>query len=312
MSNDPNYLNNDRLLRDVLLESVREQRLKRRWGLFFKSLLTLLIAFIIWGSIPWDSILSSKEKHVAQINIHDEIMADSEANAADIIEALHNAEMDPQTEAIILDINSPGGSPVQASYVYNEIRRLSQVNPKVPIYSVCEDLCASAAYYIASGSAKIYANPTSLVGSIGVLMDEFGFVDAMKKFGVSRRVFTSGDHKAFLDPFSPLKASETQLVQTLLDDDHQVFIQDVKQGRGARLSPDPQLFSGLIWNGRQALPLGLIDGFGSSSDVARTIFHNDNVVDYTLTRSALDKVLATVSSQFFHTVKDELSRSVKM
>lgn len=309
---DPNWLNNERLLRDVLLENVREQRLKRRWGLFFKSLFVLLLAFIIWGSISWDSILSAEKKHVAQINIHDQIMAESESNAADIIAALHTAEADPQTQAIILDINSPGGSPVQASYIYNEIRRLTQVNPKVPIYSVCEDLCASAAYYIASGSAKIYANPTSLVGSIGVLMDEFGFVDAMKKFGVSRRVFTSGDHKAFLDPFSPLKASETQLVQTLLDDDHQVFIDDVKRGRGDRLASDPQLFSGLIWNGRQALPLGLIDGFGSSFDVARTVFHNENIIDYTITHSALDKVLASVSAEFFHTVKDALSRTVAM
>lgn len=296
------------MLHDVLLETVREQRLKRRWGIFFKLCLIALIAFIMWGSSCSDSShnLSYGKKHIAQIQVFGEIALDTDANAADLIEALDAAATDPNTQAILLDLNSPGGSPVQASYVYNEVRRLRALNPKLPIDSVCEDLCASAAYYIASSTANIYANPASLVGSIGVLMDEFGFVDVMKKFGVSRRLFTAGEHKAFLDPFSPLKTTETLAVQQLLDDDHQLFIHDVKQGRGQRLVNDSLLFSGLIWNGHQALPLGLIDGFGSIQDIARNVYHNETIVDYTTKRSYLDKLIATISSQFFHRVKNEL------
>lgn len=306
-SNQP--LDSERILHNLLSETLREQRLKRRWGIFFKLLWLSLLLVIIWGLFCSDSMRDKNagKRHIAQIKLLGEVAADTDANATDVIQALDEAEQDPQTQAIVVDINSPGGSPVQASYIYNELRRLQQVYPKTPIYSVCEDLCASAAYYIASGTAKIYANPTSLVGSIGVLMDEFGFVDLMKQVGVSRRVFTAGEHKAFLDPFSPLKSSETQMVQTLLDDDHQVFIHDVKQGRGKRLKDDPQLFSGLIWNGRQALDLGLIDGFGSSADIARDVFHNDNVVDYTFKRSYVEKLLSTVSSRFVHSIKNEFT-----
>ena len=304
-----NPLNSDQVLQRLLLETVHEQRLKRRWGIFFKLFfISILLFIIVWGSIDTDSItgINAHKQHIAQININSEISPDAPANAADIIDALNDAEKDPLTQAILLNINSPGGSPVQASYIYNEVKRLRGVYPKTAIYSVCEDLCASAAYYIASSTDKIYANPTSLVGSIGVLMDEFGFVDVMKKVGVSRRLFTSGEHKGFLDPFSPLKTSETKHLQIMLDDDHQIFIDDVKKGRGTRLSVDPKLFTGLIWNGRSAFSLGLIDGFGSSADVARDIFKNDNVVDFTPKHNVLDKIFSTVSSQFFHSIKNEL------
>ena len=303
-----NPLNSDQVLQNILRETIREQRAKRRWGIFFKLFFIAVVLLIIWGSIDTDSITAknSHKKHIAEIFINNEIAPSADANAADLIDALNSAERDPLTQAIILDINSPGGSPVQASYVYNEVVRLRTAYPKTPIYAVCEDLCASAAYYIASSADKIYANPTSLVGSIGVLMDEFGFVDVLKKVGVTRRLFTSGEHKGFLDPFSPLKDSETAHIQQLLDDDHAIFINDVKKGRGARLSNDPRLFSGLIWNGRGALSLGLIDGFGSSADVARLVFKNDNLVDYTTKRNVLDKLLSTVSSQFFHAIKNEL------
>lgn len=303
-----NPLNSDQVLQRLLLETVREQRLKRRWGIFFKLFFIALILFVIWGSIDTDSITGKNayKKHIAQINIDSEIGPDAASNASDIIEALNDAEKDTSTQAIVLDINSPGGSPVQASYVYNEVKRLRNAYPKTAIYAVCEDLCASAAYYIASSADKIYANPTSLIGSIGVLMDEFGFVDVMKKVGVSRRLFTAGAHKGFLDPFSPLKASETDHLQTILDDDHQIFIDDVKKGRGTRLSTDPKIFTGLIWNGRIALSLGLIDGFGSTADLARDVFKNDNVIDFTPKHNVLDKLFSTVSSQFFHSIKNEL------
>ncbi len=305
----PPTLDSNQVLQNILLETVREQRAKRRWGIFFKLFFICVIAtLIIWGSIDTGSEASGNinKKHIAIIHIKNEISADADANATDIIDALDQAAKDPLTQAIILDINSPGGSPVQASYVYNEIRRLKKVYPKLAIDSVCVDLCASAAYYIASAADNIYANPTSLVGSIGVLMDEFGFVDVMKKIGVTRRLFTAGEHKGFLDPFSPLKAGDQQYVQTLLDSDHQIFIHDVKQGRGDRLTSDPLIFSGLIWNGNSALSLGLIDGLGSSTDIARNIFKNDNTVDYTTQRNVLDKLMSKVSSEFFHAMKSTL------
>ncbi len=305
----PPSLDSQQILQTILLETVREQRAKRRWGIFFKLFFIFVIAaLVIWGSLDTGSDQNGDihKPHIAIIHINNEIAADADANATDIIAAVDLAAKDPLTQAIILDINSPGGSPVQASYVYNEIRRLKALHPKMAIDSVCVDLCASAAYYIASAADNIYANPTSLVGSIGVLMDEFGFVDVMKKVGVTRRLFTAGEHKGFLDPFSPLKTTDQHFVQSLLDADHQIFIHDVKQGRGKRLSSDSIVFSGLIWNGNTALSLGLIDGMSSSADLARTQFKNVNCVDYTTQRNVLDKLIAKISSEFFHQVKGTL------
>jgi protease IV len=300
--------NSEQILQNVLLETVREQRLKRRWGIFFKLLWLSLIALAIWGVFLNDSTHTKphdSKKHIAQVRVEDEIGAQATANADDIIEALDDAADDPQTQAIVMTINSPGGSPVQASYIYNELQHLHKAHPTLPIYSVCEDICTSAAYYIASGTDKIYANPTSLVGSIGVVMDEFGFVDAMKKIGISRRIFTSGEHKGFLDPFSPLKPDEVKIIQGMLDDVHRIFIEDVKKGRGNRLKDSPEIFSGLVWDGHQALPLGLIDGFGSIQDVARDQFKNTEVVDYSIKRNMFEQFVTSITGKFAHQFKNE-------
>lgn len=291
----------------ILLENLREQRARRRWGVFFK--IAWLIFFILLLIAVWpDNNLgtSSGKKHVSLVDIRGEIDDSSSADADDIISGLNKAFKDKDTQAVILRINSPGGSPVQAQTVYSQIRYLRQKYPDIKIYAVCSDLCTSAAYYIASATDDIYASPVSLVGSIGVLMDGFGFVDGMHKIGVDRRLITAGAHKGFLDPFSPLKPDELQFAQTMLEDVHQSFIKDVEQGRGSRLKTnDPNIFSGLVWTGQQALPLGLIDGLGSAQSVARDVIKNKTIVDYTVKPGYLDQLANRFGSSFAHELGSE-------
>lgn len=298
------------IIEKLLFETLKEQRRKRRWGIFFKLVFLAIVVFILISAIPWDNFSEKVDhkKHIAEVDIYDEIATDTPSNGTDIIQALDDAANDEKTQAIILDIDSPGGSPVQASYVYNEINRLRAKNKDLPIYAVCEDMCASAAYYIASASDKIYANPLSIVGSIGVLMDEFGFVDTMQKVGVTRRLFTAGAHKGMLDPFSPLKPDDVKIVQHMLDEDHQIFINDVLKGRGKRLKVEQDTFSGLAWNGQDALPMGLIDGFGSMNDVARNVFKNDNIVNFTVNHSFLDVLSDKLGASFFHKIVGEATK----
>lgn len=304
--------NSDQVLEKVLLETIIEQRRKRRWGIFFRLCFLAVIVLLLATLFPWSSIaqhektLAKGKKQIAQISLNGEIGSNMDVDAYDVIQALDTADDDKNTQAIILDINSPGGSPVQASYIYNEIHRLQKVHQNIPIDSVCEDLCASAAYYIASASNHIYANPYSLVGSIGVLMDSFGFVDTLKKVGATRRLYTAGKYKGFMDPFSPVQSEEINFLQTMLDSDHTLFIHDVKQGRGARLKNDPNLFTGLVWNGVQAKDLGLTDGFGSFDDIAREKYHNDNVVDYTVKQNPLQKIFNQLGTTFWHRFKMEM------
>ncbi len=306
--------NSDQIIENVLMAAVIEQRRKRRWGIFFKIVFLALVILLIWGLSPWNSsslhrkeLETKGQKQIAQISLYGEIGSTTDVDAYDTIEALDEAVDNKNTQAIILDIDSPGGSPVQASYIYNEVRRLQTLHKNIPIDAVCEDLCASAAYYVASASNNIYANPYSLVGSIGVLMDGFGFVETMKKVGVSRRLYTAGKYKGFLDPFSPVKPDEIALVQKMLESDHQLFIDDVKQGRGNRLKSNPDLFTGLVWNGAEAKEIGLIDGFGSLNDIARDKYHNDNVIDYTITSSPFEKLFNQFGATFWHHFKMELS-----
>ena len=220
------------------------------------------------------------------------MIADREAASADkIITALRNAFEDKGTRGVILRINSPGGSPVQSGYIYDEIKRLRQLYPAIPLYAVITDLGASGAYYIASAADHIYADKASLVGSIGVTAASFGFVETLEKLGIERRVYTSGEHKAFLDPFQPQKDSETQFWQSVLGATHQQFIDSVKKGRGERLKwqEHPELFSGLVWSGEQALELGLVDALGSSSMVAREVIGERTLVDFTVEDSPFDR-----------------------
>lgn len=283
-----------RLLEKAVLAGVQEQRRARRWGIFFK-LLTFLYLF---GALLMFSPLFDLQKTAARGETHTALVevrgmiADNEAASADnIVGSLRAAFEDPKTKGVVLRINSPGGSPVQSGYIYDEIRRLRGEHPDTKVYAVITDLGASGAYYIASAADEIYADKASLVGSIGVTAASFGFVDLMGKLGVERRVYTSGEHKAFLDPFQPQKDDETRFWQGVLDTTHRQFIESVKKGRGDRLKVDghPELFSGLVWSGEQALELGLVDKLGSTSYVAREVIGAKEIVDYTKQDTPFDR-----------------------
>lgn len=283
-----------RLLEKAVLAGVQEQRRTRRWGIFFK-LLTFLYLF---GALLMFSPLFDLQKTAARGETHTALVevrgmiADNEAASADnIVSSLRAAFEDPKTKGVVLRINSPGGSPVQSGYIYDEIRRLRGEHPDTKVYAVITDLGASGAYYIASAADEIYADKASLVGSIGVTAASFGFVDLMGKLGVERRVYTSGEHKAFLDPFQPQKDDETRFWQGVLDTTHRQFIESVKKGRGDRLKVDghPELFSGLVWSGEQALELGLVDKLGSTSYVAREVIGAKEIVDYTKQDTPFDR-----------------------
>ena len=282
-----------KLLEKVVLAGVQEQRRSRRWGIFFKSLTFLYLfgAIFLFGSAFNTEIKGGSDAHTAVIEVRGMIADQENASADKIISALRNAFEDKGTRGVVLRINSPGGSPVQSGYIYDEIKRLRLLYPAVPVYAVITDLGASGAYYIASAADRIYADKASLVGSIGVTAASFGFVDTLEKLGIERRVYTSGEHKAFLDPFQPRKDSETEFWQSVLATTHQQFIDSVKKGRGERLKDrqHPELFSGLIWSGEQALELGLIDALGSTSMVARDVIGHSNLVDFTVEDSPFDR-----------------------
>lgn len=283
-----------RLLEKAVLASVQEQRRARRWGIFFK-VLTFLYLFIVLAlftpALDLKQSAARSENHTALVEVRG-MIADKEAASADnIVGSLRAAFEDPKTKGVILRINSPGGSPVQSGYIYDEIRRLREEHKDIKVYAVIADLGASGAYYIASAADEIYADKASLVGSIGVTAASFGFVETMNKLGVERRVYTSGEHKAFLDPFQPQKEDETRFWQGVLETTHKQFIDSVKKGRGDRLKVEghPELFSGLIWTGEQALQLGLVDKLGSTSQVAREVIGEKTIVDYTVQDSPIDR-----------------------
>jgi protease-4 len=294
-------------LREVLLESVKEQRSRRRWGIFFKLIWVASIVFVVYNLyFSDDGSKLSKQPHTALIDINGPIMDGADADANRVVSSLRNAFEDKGTKGIIVRINSPGGSPVQSNYIYNEIKRLKGLNPKIKVYAVCADICASGAYYIAAAADEIYADPSSLVGSIGVIMNGFGYVDTMKKLGVSRRLFTAGEHKGFLDPFSPLKPSEEAYVKKLLSIIHQQFINSVKAGRGTRLKEDPEIFSGMAWSGIQAKELGLVDAFGSAGFVAREVIKEEKIINYTLRPNYFERIATRIGAS----AGDQLSKDL--
>ena len=289
------------VIEKLALAAITEQTRARRWSVFFKSLafcyLTIVLGITLYPVFKKDMGNDSKE-HTAVIDVKGPIAEDKDANANSIIESLRNAVKDKQTKGIILHSNSPGGSPVQSAYVYEEIRAIKKQHPDLPIYAVVSDICASGCYYIASATDKIFVNPSSLIGSIGVLMDGFGFVDVMQKLGVERRLLTAGAHKAMLDPFSPPKTDETKYMQGLLDQVHQQFISAVKAGRGDRLIESPDMFSGLIWTGEAGVKIGIADAFGTEDFVAKDIIGAENRVDFTKQSRFLDKIAGKLGASF--------------
>ncbi|MDC9724484.1 MAG: S49 family peptidase [Gammaproteobacteria bacterium] len=305
MNNNTNEQNTweRKVLEDLAFAALKEQRTSRRWGYVFKSLMFLYLIAILILMIPTGDLPAHAEQHTALVEINGVIAADAEANADTIVTGIRDAFDSPSAQGLILRLNTPGGSPVQAGIINDEIKRLQATRPDFPIYAVIQDICASGGYYIAVAANEIYADKASIVGSIGVRMDSFGFTETIDKLGIERRSLTAGENKAFLDPFLPMKDKDIKHAHNMLNNIHQQFIDVVKAGRGDRLSDDPRLFTGLFWSGEQALPLGLIDGLANSSTIARDVIGAENIIDYTPRPNYLDrfagKLGATLSQALF-------------
>lgn len=300
------------LLDKTLQASVQEQRRSRRWGIFFKCLTFAYLFIVIMLFSPFDGFgepAGVGEPHTAVVEVRGTIADLQEASADNLVTSLRRAFEDENTQGVILRINSPGGSPVQSGYVYDEIKRLRAKYPETKVYAVIADIGASGAYYIAAAADEIYADKASLVGSIGVTAAGFGFVETLDKLGVERRTYASGEHKTFLDPFQPEKPEERELWQTVLDTTHRQFIEQVKAGRGDRLKEHPELFSGLVWSGEQALELGLVDGLASTSTVAREIIGAEETVDFTYRESPLHRFTRQLGTSAGNAIATQLGLS---
>jgi protease-4 len=279
------------VLEKLAMSAVQEQRRSRRWGIFFKlSTLGLLFAIVFVAMMGKNETALSGGKHTALIDMQGVISADSAASADNLIPSLQQAFKDKGTQGVILRINSPGGSPVQAGQINDEIHRLRAKYPAIPLYVVVEDICASGGYYVAVAADKIYVDKASLIGSIGVLMDGFGFTGAMEKLGVERRLITAGANKGFMDPYSAVRPDQQEYARLMLAEIHQQFIDVVRVGRGKRLRETPDTFSGLVWNGQAGVTMGLADGFGSVESVARDVIRAEEIVDFTVKEGFADRL----------------------
>ena len=291
-----------RLIENLVNGLFKEQKTTRRWGILFKSLtfiyLFAILAFYFYSQQSDDDTSNEGGFHTAIIDLAGPIAAGSEASADILVGSLRRAFKSSGTKAVIMRINSGGGSPVQSGYVYDEIKRLRLMYPEKKLYAVIADIGASGAYYIASAADYIYADKASLVGSIGVISSGFGFVGLMEKLGVERRALSAGENKTFLDPFSPLKDTDKAFWQSVLGTTHKQFIDQVRKGRGDRLIESADLFSGLIWTGEQALEKGLIDGLGSSSYVAREIVGEASLKEFSPQLSPLEEVIDRLGVSF--------------
>ena len=292
------------VLERVALKALDEQRRARQWNALFR-LLWLIFAFLVlsawfgWiGRPDKDALSAGSGKHTALVDLEGVISPDSKASADKIIKALDRAFKDANTQGVVLRINSPGGSPVQSGYINDEMRRLRAKYPNTPLYVVVQDLCASGGYYVASAADKIYVDKASLVGSIGVIISSFGFVETLKKLGIERRAYTAGENKDFLDPFAPENPVHREHAQKMLADIHQQFINVVREGRGKRLKETPDMFSGLIWTGEQSVALGLADGFGSLDYVAREVIKAEKIVDFSPRENLFEQFSERIGSRF--------------
>ena len=309
-ANDPGTMRNweRETLERLVFATVREQRASRRWGIFFKLSFLLLAFFAIWAYFDFSTGSGTEAlgRHTALIEI-DGTIDDEGSGAADtVIPSLNKAFSDAGSAAIVLRINSPGGSPVQAGIIFDEIQRLKKGYPNKPLYVVVDEICASGGYYIASAADKIFVNKASIVGSVGVLMDGFGFTGLMDKLGIERRLLTAGENKGFLDPFSPQSDKQKQHALAMLNEIHEQFIAVVRAGRGKRLKETPEIFSGLYWTGAKAVEMGLADGFGTVDTVARDVVKAEDIIDYTAHEGLPERVLkkfgASVGAGAVHSI----------
>src|SRR4051812_24049144 len=279
-----------KLVTELANAALKEQRRARRWGIFFKLLFFGYLTIILFLAVDWrgrgDSVGG---KHTAMVELNGVIAPGGEASADKVTSSLQAAFKDKNTQGVVIRINSPGGSPVQAQTIYDEMRRLRKKYPDIPLYAVVEDICASGGYFVAAGADRIYVSKSSLVGSIGVIMNGFGFTGLMDKVGVERRLITSGENKAFLDPFSPMQEKHREFAQKLAGEIHQQFIAVVREGRGKRLKEGPDTFSGLIWSGEKSIEMGLADGVGSLDFVAREVVKAEDIVDFTQKENLAEK-----------------------
>jgi protease IV len=292
------------VLEKVALKALEEQRRTRQWSALFKLLWFILAFLVLSAWLGWigrpdkDSLSASVGKHTALVDLEGVIAPEGKASADKIIKALDRAFKDSNTQAVVLRINSPGGSPVQAGYINDEMRRLRMKYPKTPLYAVVQDLCASGGYYVAVAADRIYVDKASLVGSIGVIINGFGFTGTIEKLGIERRAYTAGENKDFLDPFAPENAAQKEYAQKMLAEIHQQFIDVVRKGRGARLKETPDMFSGLIWTGEKSVELGLADGFGSAQSVARDVIKAEKLVDYTPEDNVFETLSRRLGTRF--------------
>lgn len=297
--------------------ALNEQKSARRWGSFFKVLVFIYLFILLFMAL---GLIGGAKKttgsHTAIIEIAGIIEAGGDVNADAVMNSLRDAYESNGTKGIILRINSPGGSPVQSGMINNEIKRQKKLHPNIPVYAVVEDVCASGGYYIAAAADKIYVDQASIVGSIGVLMDGYGFTEVMKKVGVERRLLTAGVNKAMLDPFSPVNPKHQAYIQTMLNEIHEQFKKVVREGRGSRLKETPEMFSGLFWSGEQSIKIGLADAYGSADFVAREVIKQEEIVDFTyqedFTSRIAKRIGASVSKVVSEVVVKELSAKQSM
>jgi protease-4 len=297
------------LVTKLATAALKEQRRARLWGIFFKLLTFAYITLILLMAVDWRRDGVTGKKHTAMVEVNGLIAPGSDASAERITSALQAAFKDKNTQGVVVRCNSPGGSPVQAQTIYDEMKRLRKKYPDIPLYAVIEDVCASGGYFVAVGADRIYVGKASIVGSIGVLMNGFGFTGLMEKLGVERRLITAGENKGMLDPFSPLEDKDKEHIKQLMGDIHQQFIGVVKEGRGKRLKESPEIFSGLIWTGQRSIDLGLADGYGSLDSVARDVVKAEDIVDFSQREGIAEKVARRFGASLASSVVETLMRA---
>lgn len=301
--------------RDVIeklaFSALAEQKTARRWSTLFKGLtFAYLFVLMLMALGVFNDGKKTFDTHTALIDISGVIEAGGEVNADAVMNSLHDAYDSKGTKGIILRINSPGGSPVQSGIINDEIKRQKKLHPNIPVYAVVEDICASGGYYIAAAADKIYVDKASIVGSIGVLMDGYGFTETMKKVGIERRLMTAGENKAMLDPFSPVNPKHQELAQTMLNEVHEQFKAVVREGRGARLKETPEVFSGLFWSGEQSIKIGLADALGSADYVAREIIKQEEIVDFTYQEDFASRIAKRIGASVSATLGEVVARQL--